>query len=162
MNIAGDKIPIIGYFICKSRNKPIIFNWMVGHIPRYWRSWSYYIHIHYFNLRKTGGWDSPPPWHKINFFFYIKTDFKDTETSWLPQFYPNESNGTKFSACFFIGMGLRAFFARNLLGENGYFIGFWHFRPNFELVLHTSKWLLCHQKVWKLFIYILVSIQHNL
>ena len=64
-----------------------------------------------------------------------------------------------FILCFFIGMDLRDFFARNLLGENGYFIRFWHFRPNFELVLHTSKWLLCPQKVWKLFIYILVSIQ---
>ena len=81
----------------------------------------------------------------------MKTDFKDTETSWLPQFYTNGANGTKFSPCFFIGMGFRNRFARNLQGKNGYFIGFWDFRPNFDLVLHTSKWLLCHQKALKLF-----------
>ena len=86
----------------------------------------------------------------------------DSETPWLPQFYTNESNGTKFSACFYIGMGLRDFFARNSLGENGYFIGFWDFRPHFKLILHSSKWILCPQKVWKLFIYVLGSIQHNL
>ena len=94
--------------------------------------------------RPGGGWNSPPR-HKI-LFFNMKTDFKDAETPWLSQFYPNGLIGTKFSKCFFIGMGLRNRLARTLLGENGYFIGFWHFRPNFELVLHTSKWLLCPQK----------------
>ena len=48
--------------------------------------------------------------------------------------------GTKsFARDFFIGMGVRDFFARNSLGENGYFIGFGDFRPNFKLILHTSK-----------------------
>ena len=83
----------------------------------------------------------------------MKTGFKDPETPWLSQFYTNESNGTKFSTCFYIGMGLRDFFVRTSLGENGYFIGFWDFLPYFKLTLHTSKWILCPQKVWKLFIY---------
>ena len=113
------------------------------------------------NPRKTGGGGIRPPWQKI-YFFNMKTGFNDPETPWLPQFYTNESNGTKFSACFYIGMGLRDFFARNSLGENGYFIGFWDFRPHFKLILHSSKWILCPQKVWKLFIYVLGSIQHNL
>ena len=110
-------------------------------------------------LERPGGGGIRPPWQKI-LFFNMKTGFKDPETPWLPQFYTNESNGTKFSACFYIGMGLRDFFARNSLGENGYFIGFWDFRPHFKLILHTSKWILCPQKVWKLFIYVLGSIQH--
>ena len=41
--------------------------------------------------------------------------------------YPNmknSDNGTKFSTCFYIGVGLRDFFVTNSLGENGYFIGF--------------------------------------
>ena len=59
----------------------------------------------------------------------MKTGFKDPETPWLPQFYTNGSNGTKFNTFFYIGMGLRDFFARNSLGENGYFIGFEIFPP---------------------------------
>ena len=113
------------------------------------------------NPRKTGGGGFRPPWQKI-LFFNMKTGFKDPETPWLSQFYTNESNGTKFSTCFYIGMGLRDFFVRTSLGENGYFIGFWDFLPYFKLILHTSKWILCPQKVWKLFIYILGSIQHYL
>ena len=46
-------------------------------------------------------------------------------------------------------------------GENGYFIVFWHFRPSFKLILHTSKWILCKQKFWELFISILGSLQHK-
>ena len=102
-----------------------------------------------------------PSWQNIC-VFNMKTGFKDSETPWLSQFYTNESNGTKFSTCFYIGMGLRDFFVRTSLGENGYFIGFWDFLPYFKLILHTSKWILCPQKVWKLFIYVLGSIQHNL
>ena len=83
------------------------------------------------------------------------------KTTWLFAFLPNESDGTKFGPCFFIGLDLRDRFARSLLGENGYFIVFWHFRPNFKLILHTSKWILCHQKFLELFIYILGSLQHN-
>ena len=83
------------------------------------------------------------------------------KTTWLLAFLPNESDGTKFGPCFFIGLDLRDRFARSLLGENGYFIVFWHFRPNFKLILHTSKWILCHQKFLELFIYILGSLQHN-
>ena len=36
------------------------------------------------------------------------------------------------------------------------------FRLHFKLILHTSKCILCPQKVWKQFIYVLGSIQHNL
>ena len=111
-------------------------------------------------LERPGG-GIRPPWQKI-LFFNMKTGFKDPETPWLSQFYTNESNGTKFSTCFYIGMGLRDFFVRTSLGENGYFFGFWDYRPHFKLILHTSKWILCPQMVWKLFIYILVNIQHNL
>jgi len=62
---------------------------------------------------------------------------------------------------FCIGLDLRDSFSRSLLGENGYFIVFWHFRPNFKLILHTSKWILCKQKFWELFISILGSLQHK-
>ena len=70
------------------------------------------------------------------------------DTTWLLVFWPNGLNGTKFGRCFFIGLDLRDSFSRSLLGENGYFIVFWHFRPSFKLILHTSKWLLCNQKFW--------------
>ena len=93
----------------------------------------------------SGGGIHPPPWQKI-LFFNMKTGFKDPETPWLSQFYTNESNGTKFSTCFYIRMGLRDFFVRTSLGENGYFIGFWEFHPYFKLILHTSKRILCHFK----------------
>ena len=76
-------------------------------------------------------------------------------------FWPNGSDGTKFGQCFFIGLDLRDSFSRSLLGENGYFIVFWHFRPSFKLILHTSKWILCKQKFWELFISILGSLQHK-
>ena len=62
---------------------------------------------------------------------------------------------------FFIGLGLSESFARTLLGENGYFIGFWHFRPNFKLLWHASKWTLCLQKCWILLIYYVVRLQYN-
>ena len=39
----------------------------------------------------------------------------------------------------FIGLGLSDTFAKSLLSENGYFIGFWQFWPNFRLILHTPK-----------------------
>ena len=91
----------------------------------------------------------------------MKSGFEDHETSWLYAFLPNESDGTKFGQCFFIGLGLRESFARNLLGENGYFIGFWHFRPNFKLLWHASKWTLCLQKCWILLIYYVVRLQYN-
>ena len=129
----------------------------------YTTSWPQLLLINYaevLNPWKTGGGWNSPPWHKI-LFFNMKTDFKDAETSWLPQFYPNGSNGTKFSTCFFIGMGFRNRFVRNLLGENGYFIGFWHFRPNFKLLWHASKWTLCLQKCWILLIYYVVILQYN-
>ena len=83
------------------------------------------------------------------------------DTTWLLVFWPNGLNGTKFGRCFFIGLDLRDSFSRSLLGENGYFIVFWHFRPNFKLILHTSKWILCKQKFWELFISILGSLQHK-
>ena len=91
----------------------------------------------------------------------MKSGFKGHETSWLYAFEPNESDGTKFGQCFFIGLGLSESFARNLLGENGYFIGFWHFRPNFKLLWHASKWTLCLQKCWILLIYYVVILQYN-
>ena len=83
------------------------------------------------------------------------------DTTWLLVFWPNGLNGTKFGWCFFIGLDLRDSFSRSLLGENGYFIVFWHFRPSFKLILHTSKWILCKQKFWELFISILGSLQHK-
>ena len=48
-----------------------------------------------------------------------------------------------------------------LLGENGYFLEFGHFCPNFKLIWHISKWILWHQKFWEVFIYILGVYQHN-
>ena len=39
-------------------------------------------------------------------------------------FWPNESDGTKFSPCFYIGLSLSDTFAKSLLSKNGYFIGF--------------------------------------
>ena len=89
----------------------------------------------------------------------MKSGFKGHETSWLYAFEPNESDGTKFGQCFFIGLGLSESFARTLLGENGYFIGFWHFRPNSKLLWCASKWTLCLQKCWILLIYYVVRLQ---
>ena len=91
----------------------------------------------------------------------MKSGFKDHKTSWLYAFLPNESDGTKFGQCFFIGLGLSESFARTLLGENGYFIGCWHFRPNFKILWHASKRTLCLQKCWILIIYYVVILQYN-
>ena len=67
----------------------------------------------------------------------------------------------KFAQCFFIGLGLSESFARTLLGKNGYFIGFWHFCPNFKILWHASEWTLCLQKCWILLIYYVVRLQYN-
>ena len=49
-------------------------------------------------------------------------------------FQPNEPDCTKLDPFFFIVLGLRDSFARNLQGENGYFIGFGHFQPKLKLL----------------------------
>ena len=77
-------------------------------------------------------------WHS-DIFLNRKTHFKHHKTPWLFTFWPNESDGTKFSPCFYIWLGLSDTFAKSLLSENGYFIGFWHFWPNFRLIIHTPK-----------------------
>ena len=107
-----------------------------------------------------GGVIFPPP--DIKSKFSVENSASNIpDTTWLLVFWPNGLNGTKFGRCFFIGLDLRDSFSRSLLGENGYFIVFWHFRPNFKLILHTSKWILCKQKFWELFISILGSLQHK-
>ena len=82
------------------------------------------------------------------------------DTTWLLVFWPNGSNGTKFGQCFLLGW-ISETVSWGKWGENGYFIVFWHFRPSFKLILHTSKWILCKQKFWELFISILGSLQHK-
>ena len=92
-------------------------------------------------------WALVPPEYDIKSKFSVGNSASNTpETTWLFVFWPNGSDGTKFGRCFYIGLDLRDRFARSLLGENGYFFVFWHFRPSFKLILHTSKWMLCKQK----------------
>ena len=49
-----------------------------------------------------------------------------------------------------------------LLGQKWLFFKFGHFDQNFKLVWRTFKFILCHQKCYKVFIYILEIQQHKL
>ena len=70
-----------------------------------------------------------PPRQKI-LFLDMKTGFKDAETPRLPQFYTNESNGTKFNACFFFYRdGSRGLFRQELTGPKWLFYRILTFSP---------------------------------
>ena len=118
------------------------FHWVNFEIPELRGTWTPKLLL---TLFSPGGVIVPPP--DIKSKFSVENSASNIpDTTWLLVFWPNGLNGTKFGRCFFIGLDLRDSFSRSLLGENGYFIVFWHFRPNFKLILHTSKWMLCKQK----------------
>ena len=63
---------------------------------------------------------------------------------------------------FFIGFGLSDTFARSLLGENGYFIGFWHFKIRMPFCTNNylnnkSGLFSCPDRILDYFSYILFT-----
>ena len=62
----------------------------------------------------------------------------------------------------FYRVGSQGQFREDFIRRKWLFFGFWDFRPFFKRLWHPSKWSLCLQKCWILFIYYVMSLQHNL